>query len=232
MLRGSPLAPASQAARALSVVAMASFRNPHNLPTKVCVTCGQKFTWRKKWEASWDVVTTCSKRCNGERKREARLASRPARLALTLGAEGDLSDSPAAEGAPLTLGAEGDPSDSPAAEGAPGPEDAAAAGRKASRKAARQGQKAERRAKREGSADASAGQKPCSMCATGVDLLVRCQLGSGAEWSMVCGRCWNKPEVAGGVHDGSGTNPNYRYGGLWRNHHRQPRGARAVPMEP
>jgi hypothetical protein len=39
-----------------------------NLPTKVCVTCGRPFTWRKKWEKVWDEVTTCSKSCNHQRR--------------------------------------------------------------------------------------------------------------------------------------------------------------------
>ena len=40
-----------------------------NLPSKVCVTCGRPFTWRKKWERCWDEVTTCSKSCNAARRR-------------------------------------------------------------------------------------------------------------------------------------------------------------------
>ena len=44
-----------------------------NLPTKICVTCNRPFTWRKKWERCWDEVTTCSKRCNSERRRGAKL---------------------------------------------------------------------------------------------------------------------------------------------------------------
>ena len=48
------------------------FRNPHNLPVKTCVVCNRPFTWRKKWEDSWDEVTTCSKSCNAERKRSNR----------------------------------------------------------------------------------------------------------------------------------------------------------------
>lgn len=52
----------------------AAFRNPHNLPTKVCVVCNRPFTWRKKWESSWDEITTCSKRCNNERKKSNRIA--------------------------------------------------------------------------------------------------------------------------------------------------------------
>jgi len=43
-----------------------------NLPSKVCVTCGRPFTWRKKWERVWDEVTTCSKSCNRKRKESQR----------------------------------------------------------------------------------------------------------------------------------------------------------------
>lgn len=39
-----------------------------NLPSKICVVCDRPFTWRKKWERSWDEVTTCSKKCNSERR--------------------------------------------------------------------------------------------------------------------------------------------------------------------
>lgn len=39
-----------------------------NLPQKDCVVCGRPFTWRKKWERSWDEVTCCSKKCNAERR--------------------------------------------------------------------------------------------------------------------------------------------------------------------
>ncbi|KAL9182986.1 hypothetical protein ACHAXT_004265 [Thalassiosira profunda] len=43
-----------------------------NLPTKVCVTCGRPFTWRKKWERVWDEVSTCSKSCNKKRRAKSR----------------------------------------------------------------------------------------------------------------------------------------------------------------
>eukprot|EP00898_Chlorokybus_atmophyticus_P001926 jgi/Chlat1/2734/Chrsp182S02891 len=46
-----------------------------DLPSKVCVVCGLPFTWRKKWERCWDEVTTCSQRCNNERKRLKRKQS-------------------------------------------------------------------------------------------------------------------------------------------------------------
>jgi hypothetical protein len=39
-----------------------------NLPEKICVACGRPFTWRKKWERSWDEVTCCSRACNAKRK--------------------------------------------------------------------------------------------------------------------------------------------------------------------
>lgn len=41
----------------------AAFRNPHNLPTKICAACGRPFTWRKKWARDWPQVRYCSDRC-------------------------------------------------------------------------------------------------------------------------------------------------------------------------
>lgn len=46
-----------------------------NLPSKICVTCGRPFTWRKKWEKVWDEVSTCSKSCNRNRKEKMRQTS-------------------------------------------------------------------------------------------------------------------------------------------------------------
>jgi hypothetical protein len=34
-----------------------------NLPTKICLTCGRPFAWRKKWARDWDQVLYCSERC-------------------------------------------------------------------------------------------------------------------------------------------------------------------------
>ena len=34
-----------------------------HLPSKVCVTCGRPFVWRKKWERDWESVKYCSDRC-------------------------------------------------------------------------------------------------------------------------------------------------------------------------
>lgn len=39
------------------------FRNPHNLPTKICPSCNRPFTWRKKWERDWETVLYCSDSC-------------------------------------------------------------------------------------------------------------------------------------------------------------------------
>ena len=37
--------------------------NPHQLPTKLCPSCGLPFTWRKKWARDWPQVVYCSDRC-------------------------------------------------------------------------------------------------------------------------------------------------------------------------
>ncbi|MDG2454759.1 MAG: DUF2256 domain-containing protein [Bacteroidia bacterium] len=39
-----------------------------NLPSKICLTCGLPFNWRKKWERSWDNVKYCSERCKRNKK--------------------------------------------------------------------------------------------------------------------------------------------------------------------
>ena len=48
---------------------------------------------------------------------------------------------------------------------------------------------------------------------------------SQRQWKMVCGKCWNSKAVAGGVVDGDGSNPHYRYGGLWKNLKAKKKGA-------
>ena len=114
--------------------------------------CNRPFEWRKKWERCWDEVTTCSKRCNSERK-GAKRAQRAPQGSL----EGVVGVDP--ETARLEEPLEPDEE-------------------KFFRRAAnaeRKQLKAERRAKREGRADASVGQKPCSVCTKDVDLLIRCK---------------------------------------------------------
>lgn len=91
--------------------------------------------------------------------------------------------------------------------------------KKAERKAAKKAMKAARRAQREGRGDSSAGQKTCDMCGASVDLLIRCTYDESLQWKMVCGKCWKK--ASGGVVDGDGNHPYYRYGGLWKNRRAQ-----------
>ena len=164
-----------------------------NLPSKVCVSCGRPFTWRKKWERCWDEVTTCSKRCNAERRQRHR------------GAAGDDGADDDGDIAAISDDGSDDGADA----------DARGGDARAQRKAARKQAKAARRAKREGRADAGVGAKPCDACAREVDLLVRCTTDASGAWRMVCGRCWR--DVSGGVADGDAAHPHYRYGGLWKN---------------
>ena len=39
------------------------------LPTKICLTCGLSFTWRKKWNKNWDEVKYCGERCRRNKPR-------------------------------------------------------------------------------------------------------------------------------------------------------------------
>ena len=154
---------------------------------KVCVVCDRPFTWRKKWERSWDEITTCSKRCNSERRRLARVA-RKAR-----GRGGPVESGAVVESGSISV------------------EDKSKVARKARKKAA----KALRRKVRAGIADASVGQKECTTCKKQCDLLIRCRIDTTRKWHMVCGKCWHVH--SGGVPDGSAKHPNYQYGGLWKN---------------
>ena len=36
-------------------------------PSKICMKCGRRFTWRAKWSKTWDDVRFCSARCRRER---------------------------------------------------------------------------------------------------------------------------------------------------------------------
>ncbi|OWP62554.1 hypothetical protein CDA63_13680 [Hymenobacter amundsenii] len=37
------------------------------LPTKICLTCGRPFEYRKKWRNSWDEVKYCGEKCQRNR---------------------------------------------------------------------------------------------------------------------------------------------------------------------
>ncbi|MEM6890382.1 MAG: DUF2256 domain-containing protein [Pseudomonadota bacterium] len=43
-------------------------RQKRDLPSKVCASCGLRFTWRKKWAAVWHDVLYCSKKCRRTRR--------------------------------------------------------------------------------------------------------------------------------------------------------------------
>jgi hypothetical protein len=43
-------------------------RKKRDLPQKACAACGRPFTWRRKWEAVWDEVKFCSRRCRATRR--------------------------------------------------------------------------------------------------------------------------------------------------------------------
>jgi len=63
-------------------------------------------------------------------------------------------------------------------------------------------------------------RKPCSVCNTPRDVLIRCQIDASGTWHFVCtGACWTK--VSGGVVDGDGAagHAHYKYGGMWKNKH-------------
>ncbi|KAM3075101.1 hypothetical protein ACMFMF_011914 [Clarireedia jacksonii] len=34
---------------------------------KMCITCGRKITWRKKWEKNWPTITHCSASCRSHK---------------------------------------------------------------------------------------------------------------------------------------------------------------------
>ncbi|GMH51583.1 hypothetical protein TL16_g11418 [Triparma laevis f. inornata] len=76
-----------------------------------------------------------------------------------------------------------------------------------------------RKKKREGTADPSLFSKPCTICDSPSDLLIRCQVDSSKQWNMVCKGCW--ASVSGGVTDGDADHPHYKYGGLWKNRYAQ-----------
>ncbi|NNK16181.1 MAG: DUF2256 domain-containing protein [Sulfitobacter sp.] len=46
---------------------MAKMRKKSDLPSKICVTCGRPFQWRRKWAKVWDEVRYCSDRCRMHR---------------------------------------------------------------------------------------------------------------------------------------------------------------------
>lgn len=63
-------------------------------------------------------------------------------------------------------------------------------------------------------------RKPCTVCQTPRNVLVRCQIDSSQTWHFLCpGSCW--VQASGGKIDGDGAEAHkyYRYGGMWKNKH-------------
>ncbi|MEI5668742.1 DUF2256 domain-containing protein [Bosea sp. CCNWLW174] len=52
---------------------MPKMRRKADLPTKICVSCGRPFAWRKKWERVWETIATCSDRCREAARRDRRV---------------------------------------------------------------------------------------------------------------------------------------------------------------
>ncbi|MEN9598726.1 MAG: hypothetical protein RL596_1037 [Bacteroidota bacterium] len=44
--------------------------NKSFLPQKICITCGQPFSWRKKWEKNWNDIKYCSDRCRNNKTKQ------------------------------------------------------------------------------------------------------------------------------------------------------------------
>jgi len=52
-------------------------RKKSELPSKLCLSCGKPFSWRKKWERDWDRVKYCSERCRAKAQPAANTALAP-----------------------------------------------------------------------------------------------------------------------------------------------------------
>ncbi len=50
-----------------SVVRYLYMKSKSDLPTKICAVCQRPFSWRKKWERSWEEVRYCSDRCRSSK---------------------------------------------------------------------------------------------------------------------------------------------------------------------
>ena len=48
-----------------------------DLPSKLCLSCGRPFAWRKKWVRDWDQVKYCSDRCRSAKVGEKGLGIAP-----------------------------------------------------------------------------------------------------------------------------------------------------------
>jgi hypothetical protein len=53
---------------AFDPASMAAQLKKGQLPTKICVTCGLPFEYRKKWRNNWPEVKYCSEKCQRNKK--------------------------------------------------------------------------------------------------------------------------------------------------------------------
>ena len=130
---------------------------------KICVICERPFTYRKKWERCWDEVTTCSKRCNSERRRQNRRARKCSEKVEMQ----KQNTAPAGVQVQMT-------------------------DNRPARRARKKLLKAQKRAKRECRADPSVGRKECTTCSMSSDFLIRCRIDETKSWHLICGKCWKK----------------------------------------
>jgi hypothetical protein len=42
--------------------------NKQSLPSKPCVACGHRMTWRRRWARNWHEVKFCSQACREARR--------------------------------------------------------------------------------------------------------------------------------------------------------------------
>jgi hypothetical protein len=55
---------------------------PIQRPEKICVACGRRIQWRKKWERDWDQVRYCGDACR--RAKHSDIGDRLEKVILTL----------------------------------------------------------------------------------------------------------------------------------------------------
>ena len=161
-MRASESAARASSSGALAPSYTVNDRGRNGVAAKDCVVCRKTFTMRKKWERCWEEVTTCSKRCNTERRRMNR------RAVKRVSGSSDESSASVAAAPAVLLSA------------------------RSARKAERRRVKAVKRSERQGTGDPDRGRKSCDTCAQRSDLLVRCRIDASREWRMVCGSCWGE----------------------------------------
>lgn len=206
-----------------------------NLPSKTCLNCGLPFVWRKKWERCWDDVKCCSKRCKSEynsarrregdksgssdenrsQKSDSKASSGSARATSVTSSECNDGDVQQFEG---IVASRTDETEVNAEQlNDPGISSIVLNQAVGHLTIARPASKAQKSSKK---LDPSYGQKPCDRCGRLSDVLVRCTVDETRKWKLICpGHCW--PKASGGIIDGDESRfPHYKYGGMWKNFHK------------